>query len=70
MNLFLTYLIIGFLASNPTDEKKVKQTIYGTITTSGSYCGGVAPSNEMLQEAQAKRPMLFKYHIDYDQYTL
>jgi len=57
MNVFLTYLIIGFLASSPTEEKKVKQTISGTITASGSYCGGVAPSNEMLQNAQAKRPM-------------
>ena len=57
MNLFLTYLIIGFLASNPTEEKKVTQTISGTITTSGSYCGGVAPSKEMLEDAQATRPM-------------
>ena len=57
MKLLLTYLIIGFLASNPAEEKKVKQTISGTITASGSYCGGVAPSNEMLQNAQAKRPM-------------
>ena len=57
MKLLLTYLIIGFLASNPTEEKKVKQTIYGTITTSGSYCGGAAPSKEMLQDAQAKRTM-------------
>jgi hypothetical protein len=57
MNVFLTYLIIGFLASSPTEEKKVTRKISGTITTSGSYCGGVAPSNEMLQDAQAKRPM-------------
>ena len=57
MNIFLTYLIIGFLASNPTEDKKVTRKISGTITTSGSYCGGVAPSNEMLQDAQAKRPM-------------
>ncbi len=57
MKLLLTYLIIGFLASNPVEEKRVKQTISGTVTTSGSYCGGVAPSNEMLQDVQATRPM-------------
>ena len=57
MNLFLTYLIIGFLASNPTVEKKISQTISGTITTSGSYCGGAAPSEEMLQSVQVTRPM-------------
>ena len=57
MNVFLTYLIIGVLASSPSEEKKATQTISGTITTSGSYCGGVAPSQEMLQDAQAKRPM-------------
>jgi hypothetical protein len=57
MKLLLTSLIIGFLASNPTEEKKVTQTISGTITTSGSYCGGVAPSKEMLEDAQATRPI-------------
>jgi len=57
MNIFLTYLIIGFLAGGPTEEKKVTQTISGTITTSGSYCGGVAPSEEMLQDVQATKPM-------------
>ena len=57
MKLLLTYLIIGFLASSPTEEKKLTQTISGTVTTSGSYCGGVAPSNEMLQDVQATRPM-------------
>ena len=57
MNIFLTYLIIGFLAGGPTKEKKVTQTISGTITTSGSYCGGVAPSEEMLQDVQATKPM-------------
>lgn len=57
MNIFLTYLIIGFLASNPIEEKKKTHTISGTITTSGSYCGGVAPSEEMLQNIEAIRPM-------------
>jgi hypothetical protein len=57
MNVFFTYLIIGLLASSPTEEKKLTQTISGTITTSGSYCGGVAPSEEILQNAQAKRPL-------------
>ena len=57
MNVFFTYLIVGLLASSPIEEKKLTQTISGTITTSGIYCGGVAPSEEMLQNAQAKRPM-------------
>lgn len=57
MNVIFTYLIIGFLTSNPTEAKKEKQTISGTITTSGSYCGGVPPSDKMLQDIQAKRPM-------------
>ena len=57
MKAFLTYLIIGFLASSSAEEKKVTLTITGSITTSGSYCGGVAPSKEMLQDAQAERPM-------------
>ena len=57
MNVFFTSFIIGLLASIPTEEKKLTQTISGTITTSGSYCGGVAPSKEILQKAQAKRPV-------------
>ena len=57
MKALLTYLIIGFLASSSAEEKKVTLTITGSITTSGSYCGGVAPSKEMLQDAQAERPM-------------
>ena len=57
MNVFFTSFIIGLLASIPTEEKKLTQTISGTITTSGSYCGGVAPSKEILQKAQAKRPI-------------
>jgi len=57
MKLLLTYLIIGLLTGSPGKEKKVTQTITGKITTSGSYCGGMAPSEEMLRNVQATRPM-------------
>jgi len=32
-------------------------TVAGTVTQAGSYCGGAAPSDEMLAEVQRVRPM-------------
>ena len=57
MNLFLIYLIVGFLASNPTEQEKKTQRVSGIISTSGSYCGGVAPLKKMLETIQATKPM-------------
>jgi len=57
MKLLLTYLILGFLTGAPIEEKKITHTISGKVTTAGSYCGGVAPTEEMLQRVQARRPM-------------
>lgn len=57
MKTLLSFLIIQLFIGFPVEEKTTKQTVSGTITTAGSYCGGAAPTDEMLRKVQAVRPM-------------
>lgn len=73
-SLCLFFLLATFCLSAQRTSKGSLMTVKGKVTTTADYCGGAAPSEEMLDELRKPKPavrklIFVKYGVSNDEKT-